>query len=122
MMTRQPRTTKHSTFVQTPKDTSLNFSKIKEKMLFFHDDSHSFLFSSQQQSIRTQSLTCCFLLSRQHINAKYSIVDVSLLFFCTVAVRARFENTPDVGVFLKLTNTYCLAAFGGSEVSLLSYL
>lgn len=33
-----------------------------------------------------------------------------------MAVRARFENTPDVGVFLKLTNTYCLAAFGGSEV------
>jgi hypothetical protein len=33
-----------------------------------------------------------------------------------MAVRARFENSADVGVFLRLTNTYCLAAYGGSEV------
>ncbi|KAI8057011.1 eukaryotic translation initiation factor 6 [Syncephalis plumigaleata] len=32
-----------------------------------------------------------------------------------MAVRAQFENTNDIGVFAKLTNSYCLAAIGGSE-------
>lgn len=33
-----------------------------------------------------------------------------------MALRAQFENSDDVGVFSKLTNTYCLVAIGGSEV------
>lgn len=32
-----------------------------------------------------------------------------------MAVRAQFENNNEVGVFSKLTNTYCLVAIGGSE-------
>eukprot|EP00056_Hartaetosiga_gracilis_P016224 m.4359 g.4359 ORF g.4359 m.4359 type:complete len:238 (+) comp3868_c0_seq1:58-771(+) len=32
-----------------------------------------------------------------------------------MAVRAQFEGSNDIGVFAKLTNTYCLAALGGSE-------
>lgn len=32
-----------------------------------------------------------------------------------MAVRVQFENNTEVGVFAKLTNTYCLVAIGGSE-------
>ncbi|KAJ2817038.1 Eukaryotic translation initiation factor 6 [Coemansia erecta] len=32
-----------------------------------------------------------------------------------MAVRAQFENSNEVGVFSKLTNSYCLVALGGSE-------
>jgi len=32
-----------------------------------------------------------------------------------MAVRAQFENNNEVGVFAKLTNSYCLVAIGGSE-------
>lgn len=32
-----------------------------------------------------------------------------------MATRAQFENSNEVGVFSKLTNSYCLAALGGSE-------
>jgi translation initiation factor 6 len=32
-----------------------------------------------------------------------------------MAIRAQFENSSDIGVFTKLTNSYCLLAFGGSE-------
>ncbi|XP_014233838.2 eukaryotic translation initiation factor 6-like [Trichogramma pretiosum] len=32
-----------------------------------------------------------------------------------MAVRVQFENNNEVGVFAKLTNTYCLVAIGGSE-------
>ncbi|RKP01179.1 hypothetical protein CXG81DRAFT_12328 [Caulochytrium protostelioides] len=32
-----------------------------------------------------------------------------------MAVRAQFENSNDIGVFAKLTNSYCLVAIGGSE-------
>uniref|UniRef100_A0A8C4NIZ8 Eukaryotic translation initiation factor 6 n=1 Tax=Eptatretus burgeri TaxID=7764 RepID=A0A8C4NIZ8_EPTBU len=32
-----------------------------------------------------------------------------------MAVRTSFENNHDVGVFSKLTNTYCLVGIGGSE-------
>lgn len=32
-----------------------------------------------------------------------------------MALRAQFENSSDVGVFAKLTNSYCLTAIGGSE-------
>jgi len=32
-----------------------------------------------------------------------------------MAVRAQFEGSNEVGVFAKLTNTYCLVAMGGSE-------
>jgi len=32
-----------------------------------------------------------------------------------MAVRAQFENSSDIGVFSKLTNTYCLLSYGGSE-------
>lgn len=32
-----------------------------------------------------------------------------------MAVRVQFENNNEVGVFSKLTNTYCLVAVGGSE-------
>jgi len=32
-----------------------------------------------------------------------------------MAVRAQFEGNNEVGVFSKLTNTYCLVAIGGSE-------
>ncbi|KZV94734.1 eukaryotic translation initiation factor 6 [Exidia glandulosa HHB12029] len=31
-----------------------------------------------------------------------------------MAVRAQFENSSDIGVFSKLTNSYCLVALGGS--------
>lgn len=32
-----------------------------------------------------------------------------------MAVRAAFENSSEVGVWARLTNTYCLSALGGSE-------
>lgn len=32
-----------------------------------------------------------------------------------MAVRAEFENSNEIGVFSKLTNSYCLVALGGSE-------
>jgi len=32
-----------------------------------------------------------------------------------MAVRAQFENSSDIGVFSKLTNSYCLVSYGGSE-------
>jgi translation initiation factor 6 len=32
-----------------------------------------------------------------------------------MAVRAQFENSSEIGVFAKLTNAYCLVAYGGSE-------
>jgi len=32
-----------------------------------------------------------------------------------MAVRARFENSSEIGVFAKVTNAYCLASYGGSE-------
>jgi len=32
-----------------------------------------------------------------------------------MAVRAQFENSSEIGVFSKLTNAYCLLAYGGSE-------
>jgi len=32
-----------------------------------------------------------------------------------MATRAQFENSSDIGVFSKLTNSYCLLSYGGSE-------
>ncbi|ORZ32528.1 eukaryotic translation initiation factor 6 [Catenaria anguillulae PL171] len=32
-----------------------------------------------------------------------------------MAVRAQFENSDDIGVFARLTNSYCLVSIGGSE-------
>jgi len=32
-----------------------------------------------------------------------------------MAIRAQFENSSEIGVFAKLTNAYCLLAYGGSE-------
>ena len=32
-----------------------------------------------------------------------------------MANRCQFENSNDIGVFSKLTNSYCLVATGGSE-------
>eukprot|EP00245_Coleochaete_scutata_P005972 TRINITY_DN20022_c0_g1_i1.p1 TRINITY_DN20022_c0_g1~~TRINITY_DN20022_c0_g1_i1.p1 ORF type:complete len:246 (+),score=20.67 TRINITY_DN20022_c0_g1_i1:114-851(+) len=32
-----------------------------------------------------------------------------------MAIRAQFENSSEIGVFAKLTNSYCLVAIGGSE-------
>eukprot|EP01098_Paradermamoeba_levis_P001989 TRINITY_DN1229_c0_g1_i1.p1 TRINITY_DN1229_c0_g1~~TRINITY_DN1229_c0_g1_i1.p1 ORF type:complete len:245 (-),score=81.42 TRINITY_DN1229_c0_g1_i1:33-767(-) len=32
-----------------------------------------------------------------------------------MAVRAQFENSSDIGVFAKLTNSYCLISLGGSD-------
>jgi translation initiation factor 6 len=32
-----------------------------------------------------------------------------------MAVRAQFENSNEIGVFSRLTNSYCLVAIGGSE-------
>jgi translation initiation factor 6 len=32
-----------------------------------------------------------------------------------MAIRAQFENTSEIGVFSRLTNSYCLVAIGGSE-------
>jgi len=32
-----------------------------------------------------------------------------------MAVRVQFENNNEIGVFSKLTNSYCLVAIGGSE-------
>jgi translation initiation factor 6 len=33
----------------------------------------------------------------------------------SMAVRCQFENLSDIGVFAKLTNSYCIVALGGSE-------
>jgi len=33
----------------------------------------------------------------------------------TMAVRAQFENSSEIGVFSRLTNAYCLVAYGGSD-------
>jgi len=33
----------------------------------------------------------------------------------SMAIRAQFENTSEIGVFSRLTNSYCLVAIGGSE-------
>lgn len=32
-----------------------------------------------------------------------------------MAVRCQFESNNDIGVFAKLTNSYCLVGIGGSE-------
>ena len=32
-----------------------------------------------------------------------------------MAVRAHFEGNNEIGVFAKLTNTYCIVGIGGSE-------
>jgi len=32
-----------------------------------------------------------------------------------MAVRAQFENSSEIGVFSKLTNKYCLVAYGGAD-------
>lgn len=32
-----------------------------------------------------------------------------------MALRVQFENNDDIGVFSKLTNTYCIVAIGGAE-------
>jgi translation initiation factor 6 len=32
-----------------------------------------------------------------------------------MAVRSQFENSSEIGVFARLTNTYCLVAYGGSD-------
>jgi len=32
-----------------------------------------------------------------------------------MAVRAQFENSSEIGVFARLTNAYCLVAYGGSD-------
>ena len=32
-----------------------------------------------------------------------------------MAIRVEFENSNDIGVFAKLTNSYCMVALGGSE-------
>merc|ERR1712118_406408 len=33
-----------------------------------------------------------------------------------MAIRAQFESSSEVGVFSRLTNSYCLVALGGSEI------
>ncbi|ALC40883.1 eIF6 [Drosophila busckii] len=38
-----------------------------------------------------------------------------------MALRVQFENNDDIGVFSKLTNTYCLVAIGGSETFYSTY-
>lgn len=32
-----------------------------------------------------------------------------------MAIRVQFEKNNEIGVFSKLTNTFCLAAIGGAE-------
>lgn len=32
-----------------------------------------------------------------------------------MAMRVQFENNDEIGVFSKLTNTYCIVAIGGAE-------
>ena len=32
-----------------------------------------------------------------------------------MATRLKFENSNDIGCFVKLTNSYCLVATGGSD-------
>lgn len=32
-----------------------------------------------------------------------------------MAMRVQFENNDDIGVFSKLTNSYCIVAIGGAE-------
>jgi hypothetical protein len=44
-----------------------------------------------------------------------AFICISALLPTTMAVRAQFENSSEIGVFAKLTNAYCLAAYGGSE-------
>ncbi len=36
-------------------------------------------------------------------------------FLFAMATRCQFENSNDVGVFAKLTSSYCIVALGGSE-------
>jgi translation initiation factor 6 len=38
-----------------------------------------------------------------------------LIFPCPMAIRTRYESSNEVGVFSKLTNSYCLVALGASE-------
>ncbi|CAE8621357.1 unnamed protein product, partial [Polarella glacialis] len=38
-----------------------------------------------------------------------------LFFSFSMAIRAAFESSNEVGVFSRLTNAYCLVALGGSE-------
>ena len=32
-----------------------------------------------------------------------------------MAIRVQYENSNDIGVFTRLTNTYCLIGYGNSE-------
>src|SRR4051812_48515691 len=38
-----------------------------------------------------------------------------LLFYFSMSIRCDYENSSDIGVFSKLTNSYCLVALGGSQ-------
>jgi translation initiation factor 6 len=45
----------------------------------------------------------------------YSSARTSAVWKNSMASRVQFENSSEVGVFAKLTNSYCLTAIGGSE-------
>ena len=42
------------------------------------------------------------------------IADLEVSYSIMAVVRTSFENNNEIGVFSKLTNSYCLVAIGGS--------
>ena len=49
-----------------------------------------------------------------HLSVVCGLVAEKLKSFSMAVVRTSFENNNEVGVFSKLTNSYCLVAIGGS--------
>jgi len=60
----------------------------------------------------SSSLSKCRVSSTVALSEKSSTAEQLI---DKMAVRVQFENNNEVGVFSKLTNTYCLVAIGGSE-------
>jgi hypothetical protein len=46
---------------------------------------------------------------------EYTDSGIGNILVFVMAIRVQFENNNEVGVFSKLTNSYCLVAVGGSE-------
>jgi len=55
------------------------------------------------------------LLVDRFINLTNNSFDFISVVERKMAVRAQFENSNEIGVFAKLTNTYCLVGIGGSQ-------
>lgn len=81
------------------------FSSVKQS--FFKFESVFGAAKFQIPNLSNFKLRFCQISNHKHKKFYY---------FLKMALRAQFENSDDVGVFSKLTNTYCLVAIGGSEV------